>query len=217
MEFPRQQYWSGLPFPSPRDLPQPRDGIQVSCITGRFFTLVNLPYYVRHSNAILIHFLKLQYFSTEDKSNPYTYFQSRNLPGSSKDGWREKVGTVGSQPFPKPTRPSSLEPFLTHEFTMAPVHPEHLQAAATTCLTQFPPHFLVPEPQYKPWHRPPGLEKVTHGAQHGLLLEVHLTWLRKPARTVGATGPRKSEHPASYLSRRSTALYSLWLLGGGAS
>ena len=55
------------------------------------------------SNAILIHFLKLQYFSTEDKSNPYTYFQSRNLPGSSKDWWREKVGTIGSQSFPKPT------------------------------------------------------------------------------------------------------------------
>ena len=25
MEFPRQEYWSGLPFPSPRDLPDPRN------------------------------------------------------------------------------------------------------------------------------------------------------------------------------------------------
>ena len=24
MEFSRQEYWSGLPFPSPRDLPDPR-------------------------------------------------------------------------------------------------------------------------------------------------------------------------------------------------
>ena len=24
MEFPRQEYWSGLPFPSPGDLPNPR-------------------------------------------------------------------------------------------------------------------------------------------------------------------------------------------------
>ena len=24
MEFPRQKYWSGLPFPSPGDLPNPR-------------------------------------------------------------------------------------------------------------------------------------------------------------------------------------------------
>ena len=40
MEFPRQEYWGGLPFPTPVDLPDP--GIQpmscVSCIEGRFFT-----------------------------------------------------------------------------------------------------------------------------------------------------------------------------------
>ena len=38
MEYSRQSYWSGLPFPSPGYLPNPRDGIQVSCIAGRFFT-----------------------------------------------------------------------------------------------------------------------------------------------------------------------------------
>ena len=38
MEFSRQEYWSGLPFPSPGDLPNPRDRTQVSCIKGRFFT-----------------------------------------------------------------------------------------------------------------------------------------------------------------------------------
>ena len=31
MRFSRQGYWSGSPFPSPRDLPQPRDGTWVSC------------------------------------------------------------------------------------------------------------------------------------------------------------------------------------------
>ena len=44
MGFPRQEYLSGLPFPSPGDLPHP--GIKpgspafqvVSCIAGRFFT-----------------------------------------------------------------------------------------------------------------------------------------------------------------------------------
>ena len=35
MEFSRQEYWSGLPFSPPRDLPDP--GI-VSCIAGGFFT-----------------------------------------------------------------------------------------------------------------------------------------------------------------------------------
>ena len=29
MEFPRQEYWSGLPFPSPGDLPDP--GIELMC------------------------------------------------------------------------------------------------------------------------------------------------------------------------------------------
>ena len=40
MEFSRQEYWSGLPFPTPRDLPKP--GIEpVSLasptLAGRFF------------------------------------------------------------------------------------------------------------------------------------------------------------------------------------
>ena len=40
-EFSRQEYWSGLPFPTPGDLPDP--GIELvslvsSALTGRFFT-----------------------------------------------------------------------------------------------------------------------------------------------------------------------------------
>ena len=31
MGFPRQEYWSGLSFPSPGDLPQPRNCTHVSC------------------------------------------------------------------------------------------------------------------------------------------------------------------------------------------
>ena len=38
-EFSRQKHWSGLPFPSPGDLPKPGFRPQVSGITGRFFTL----------------------------------------------------------------------------------------------------------------------------------------------------------------------------------
>ena len=35
--FPRQEYWSGLPFPSPRDLPDP--GIEPdSILASRLFT-----------------------------------------------------------------------------------------------------------------------------------------------------------------------------------
>ena len=38
MGFTRQEYWSGLPFPPPRDLPEP--GIQPasSTLAGGFFT-----------------------------------------------------------------------------------------------------------------------------------------------------------------------------------
>ena len=39
MGFSRQEYWSGSPFPSPGDLPDPRDWNEVSCIVGRCFTV----------------------------------------------------------------------------------------------------------------------------------------------------------------------------------
>ena len=39
MGFSRQEYWSGLPFPSPGDLSKPREGTQVSHTAGRLFTI----------------------------------------------------------------------------------------------------------------------------------------------------------------------------------
>ena len=38
MEFPSQGYWSGLPFPSPRDCPDPGTEPVSSALAGRFFT-----------------------------------------------------------------------------------------------------------------------------------------------------------------------------------
>ena len=38
MGFPRQEYWSELPFPSPGDLPDPGIEPESSALTGRFFT-----------------------------------------------------------------------------------------------------------------------------------------------------------------------------------
>ena len=35
--FPRQEYWSGLPFPSPGDLPDPRMESMSPALAGRFF------------------------------------------------------------------------------------------------------------------------------------------------------------------------------------
>ena len=38
MRFSKQEYWSGLPFLSPGDLPRHRDQTRVSCTAGRFLT-----------------------------------------------------------------------------------------------------------------------------------------------------------------------------------
>ena len=39
MGFPREEYWSGLPFPSPGDLPDPgTEPASSSLLAGRFFT-----------------------------------------------------------------------------------------------------------------------------------------------------------------------------------
>ena len=38
MKFPRQEYWSRLPFPSPGDLPDPVIKSKTSALTGMFFT-----------------------------------------------------------------------------------------------------------------------------------------------------------------------------------
>ena len=37
MEFSRQEYWSGLPFPSPRDLPDPGLKPRSSVLQADFF------------------------------------------------------------------------------------------------------------------------------------------------------------------------------------
>ena len=52
MGFPRQRYWSGFPFPSPGDLPDP--GIKLvfvvsPVLAGRFFTLHHLGSIYNHS------------------------------------------------------------------------------------------------------------------------------------------------------------------------
>ena len=38
LEFSRQEYWSGLPFPSPGDLPNPGIEPMSSALAGGFFT-----------------------------------------------------------------------------------------------------------------------------------------------------------------------------------
>ena len=42
--IPRQEYWSGFPFPITGESSQPRDRIRVSCIAGGFFTIRSCRY-----------------------------------------------------------------------------------------------------------------------------------------------------------------------------
>ena len=39
MEFPKQEYWSGLPFPSPGDLPNPGIKLGSPALADGFFTI----------------------------------------------------------------------------------------------------------------------------------------------------------------------------------
>ena len=41
VEFPRQEYWSGLIFLSPGDLPNPEMELTSPALAGRFFTTVS--------------------------------------------------------------------------------------------------------------------------------------------------------------------------------
>ena len=38
MDFSRQEIWSGLPFPTPEDLPDPEIELMSPALTGRLFT-----------------------------------------------------------------------------------------------------------------------------------------------------------------------------------
>ena len=49
IEFPKQEYWSGLPFPPPRDLPNPGNeplSLMSPTLAGRLYLITVLNYLV---------------------------------------------------------------------------------------------------------------------------------------------------------------------------
>ena len=75
MEFSRQEYWSGLPFPTPEDLPDPGmepESLASPALAGRFFTTAppGKPQYIHrymYENAyhpVVGTWVKLETFST---------------------------------------------------------------------------------------------------------------------------------------------------------
>ena len=62
MGFLRQEYWSGLPFPSPRDLPNPGIEPVVPALAGRFFTICTTREAMSSHTTILILLLFMRNF-----------------------------------------------------------------------------------------------------------------------------------------------------------
>ena len=66
MGFPRQEYWSGLPFPSPGDLPHPRIEHASPELADGFFTtsatLEALRHFSKQRDALETHWIFCQYF-----------------------------------------------------------------------------------------------------------------------------------------------------------
>ena len=65
MGFPRQEYWSGLPFPTPEDLPDPGIKPVSPASAGRFFTTApagkpqNYPYCVDYICITILYVLNI--------------------------------------------------------------------------------------------------------------------------------------------------------------
>ena len=56
MGFPRQGYWSRLPFPSPGDLPDPEIEPESPALAGGFFTTEAAEYYLKENVVQFITF-----------------------------------------------------------------------------------------------------------------------------------------------------------------
>ena len=67
IEFSRQEYWCGLPFPTPEDLPDPGVEPASPALTGGFFTTAQPgKLQIPHISDIIFVFLFLTYFTLCD-------------------------------------------------------------------------------------------------------------------------------------------------------
>ena len=69
MDFPRQEYWSGLPFPFPGDLPKPGIEPFSSALAGRFF-IIELP---RKPTYIYTHYIDHESLSQVWAHHPHQH------------------------------------------------------------------------------------------------------------------------------------------------
>ena len=86
MRFPKQEYWSGLPFPPPREPPNPQIEPGTPALAGRFFT-TEAPE------------------KTSETDNSW-------LPGKTKMIWEPKKFKVASLPTSTKARTKLVQPLL---------------------------------------------------------------------------------------------------------
>ena len=88
MGFSGQRYWTGLPFPSPEDLPDPGIEPRSTCIEGRHLTLWATREARQHIKK------QRHHFANEDLSSQSYGFSSSDVRmwelGSHKEGWAPK-------------------------------------------------------------------------------------------------------------------------------
>ena len=76
MEFPKQEYWSGFPFPSPGDLSDLGIKLVLPALTGGFFTTEPLgnPLFVHYINTDKDRFTSVFLYSTILFYNVFFFF-----------------------------------------------------------------------------------------------------------------------------------------------
>ena len=102
MGFPRQESWSGLPFPSPGALPDPRIELSSSALAGRFFTTEppGSPFYTQSTYvnpSLPVHPILLR-----KKWYRWTYLQSRNRDIDAENKCMSSLKlSLSSFPYPQ--------------------------------------------------------------------------------------------------------------------
>ena len=97
MEFSRQEYWSGLPFPLPRDLSNP--GIEPTSLCLLHWQVDSLPLAPLGKPQLMfsvIYTLWWKYAETLDTLNMTTFLKSRSLPSLGYT-WCEYLQCITTQ------------------------------------------------------------------------------------------------------------------------
>ena len=113
MEFSRQEYWSGLLFPPPGDLPNPGIKLKSPALAGSFFT-TELPGKLRYMFHYISQLIEIKYtINVMCLNHPQTipppsplwfvekFSSTKPAPGVKKaeDHWSREFFMVGRLPF----------------------------------------------------------------------------------------------------------------------